>query len=149
MSIDDILDVLDEMVDKSWGLPGGRCVMDADKIREIIDDIRLNMPQEMRQARAIVADRSEIIKNAKSEAEGIIKSAEEKARIIVSQDEVVKQAQAKSIAIVTEAQNKSKDIKKAAADFADSLMKHTEESLSNSLGEVKQARQALKAPIKL
>jgi cell division septum initiation protein DivIVA len=149
MSIDDILDVLDEMVDKSWGLPGGRCVMDADKIREIIDDIRLNMPQEMRQARAIVADRSEIIKNAKGESEAIIKSAEDKARIIVSQDEVVKQAQAKSNAMIAEAQSKAKDIKKAAADFADSLMKHTEESLFNSLSEVKQARQALKAPVKL
>lgn len=149
MSIDELLDVLDEMVDKSWGLPGGRCVMDADKIREIIDDIRLNLPQEMRQARAIVADRSEIIKNAKEEAESIIKSSEDKARIIVSQDEIVKKAQAKANEILTEAQTKSKEMKKAAADFADGLMKHTEECLFNSLSEVKQARQALKAPIKL
>jgi cell division septum initiation protein DivIVA len=148
MSIDELLDVLDEMVDKSWGLPGGRCVMDADKIREIIDDIRLNMPQEMRQARAIVADRSEIIKNAKEESESIIKSAEDKARIIISQDEVVKRAQAKANEIVTESQNKAKEIKIAAADFADGLMKHTEECLFNSLSEVKQARQALKAPVK-
>ena len=151
MSIDELLDILDGMIDKAWGLPlsGGRCGVDAEKLRDIIDDIRLNLPQEVRQAKAIVADRAEIIRNAKAEADSIIKTAEEKAKILVSQEETVRQAQAKSSDILAETQQKAKEMKKAAADFADNLMKNVEDNLSSSLGEIHRARQALKAPTKL
>lgn len=151
MSIDELLNVLDGMIDKAWSLPlsGGRCVLDAEKVREIIDDIRLNLPQEARQARAIVADRSEIIKNAKQEAETIVKSAEDRARALVSQDEIVRQAQAKANEIISEAQLKSREMKIAAADFSDGLLKNSEESIMAALAEIKKARQAIKAPSKL
>ncbi|HEX3026503.1 MAG TPA: ATPase [Clostridia bacterium] len=151
MSIDELLNVLDDMVDKAWGLPltGGRCVLDAERVREIIDDIRLSLPQEIRQAKAIVADRTEIIKNAKAESESIIRSAEEKARVLISQEELLKQAQTKANDLLNETQTKSREMKKAAADFADNLMKNTEENLMQTLGEIKQARQALKTPNKL
>ena len=50
MNIEEILDTLDELLDKSWGLPlsGGRCVVDAERVRELLDDIRLNMPSRFR-----------------------------------------------------------------------------------------------------
>ena len=72
MNIDDILDAMDEMLDRAWNLPltGGRCVVDAEKVRDLIDDIRLNMPAEIKQAKQIVADRADIISVAKKEAEG-------------------------------------------------------------------------------
>ena len=67
MNIDEILDVIDELLDRAWSLPlsGGRCVVDADKVRDLIDDIRLNIPGEIKQAKAIVSDRAEIIDGAK------------------------------------------------------------------------------------
>lgn len=151
MSVDELLDLLDSMTEKAWGLPltGGRCVMDAEKIRGIIDEIRLNMPQEIRQAKAIVADRSEIIKTAKGEADKVIKTAEEKAKVLVSRDEIVRQAQFQADEILKEARGKAREIKKASADFAEDLIKHTEENLTVALGEVKKARQVLKTPVKL
>lgn len=149
-SIDELLDSLDDMIDSAKHLPlsAGWCVVDAEKVREIIDDIRLNLPQEVRQARAIVADRSDIIKTAKDEAEGIIKQAEEKARAIVSQEEIVRQATNRANEIVSEAQQKSREMKKAAADFTDGLLKRTEDTFLSSLGQLKQARQVLKNPPK-
>ncbi|MDR3552765.1 MAG: ATPase [Clostridia bacterium] len=151
MSIDELLDSLDDMIDSAKHVPlsGGWCIVDAEKVREIIDDLRLNLPQEVRQARAIVADRMEILKNAKEESESIIKLAEDKARAIVSQDEIVRQATNKGNDIITESQAKAKEIKKGAADFSDTLLKQTEENLTSALSELKQARQALKAPMKL
>lgn len=79
MNIDDILDAMDEMLDRAWNLPltGGRCVVDAEKVRDLIDDIRLNMPAEIKQAKQIVADRADIISVAKKEAEDIVRKAEE------------------------------------------------------------------------
>ena len=84
MNMEELLDQLDEMLDKSMKIPGGKSLISIEKFRIVIDDIRLNVPQEIKQARGIVADRAEIIANAKKEAEGIIHSAEERARAMVS-----------------------------------------------------------------
>ena len=74
MNVEEILDMMDEMIDKAWNLPltGGRCVIDTEKVREMIDEIRLNLPQEVKQAKGIVADRSEILSVARREAEAIV-----------------------------------------------------------------------------
>lgn len=77
MNIDEILDLLDEALEDAWTLPlsGGRRVVDIEKMRELTDDIRLNLPAEVRQAKAIVNDRAEIISTAKKEAASIVKKA--------------------------------------------------------------------------
>lgn len=151
MRLDELIDKLDEMVDKAWNLPlsGGKCVIDAEKVREIVDDIRLNMPREIPQAKAIVADRMEIVKNAKLEADEIIKNAEAKAKSMVAHDEIVLKAQNKANAILDDAQSKAKEMKKGAADFSDRLLLESQEQICEALNEIKQARQALKAPSKL
>ena len=146
MNIEEILDMLDELLDRAWNLPlsGGRCVIDAEKVREMVDDIRLNLPDEIKQAKAIVKDRTEILSSAKSEAEAIVRKAEERARVMIAQDEVMKQAQAKATEIVTQAQTKSKEIRQASQEFSDEVLRKAEESLAGSLAEVRQTRQALK-----
>lgn len=151
MGTEELLDKLDDLVDKAWGLPlsGGRCVVDAEKVREIIDDLRLNIPKEIPQAKAIVADRMEIIKNAKAESDQIIKKAQDKATYLVAENEITKQAQERANAILEDASAKAKEMKKAAADFSDHLLLTSSESISQALIEIKQARQALKAPSKI
>lgn len=151
MGTDELLDKLDDLVDKAWGLPlsGGRCVVDAERVREIIDDLRLNIPKEIPQAKAIVADRMEIIKNAKAEASDIIKKAQDRAQYLVASDEITRQAQEKANSILKDAHDKSKEMRKAAAEFSDRLLIQSEESIGNALNEIKQARTALKTPNKI
>lgn len=146
MNIDEILEVMDELLDRSWSLPlsGGRCVVDADKVRDLIDDIRLNLPAEIKQARAIVADRQEIISGAKKESEAIIRKAEDRARTLVAQEEVTKAAQAKASELLSQAQSKSREIRHAAQEFSDNCLLKTEEALVKSLTEVKATRQAFR-----
>ncbi len=148
MTIEDLLDQIDEMIDKAWSIPlsGGKCSIDGDRLREILDDIRANMPSEVRQAKAIVADRADIISTAKKEAEGIVRKAEERARYLTSQEEVTKQAQQKANELLGQAQTKSREMRKGASDFAEDLLRRTEETLAMRLGEVRQARQALRSP---
>lgn len=145
MNIEEILDTLDELLDKAWGLPlsGGRCVVDAERVRELLDDIRLNMPTEIRQAKAIVADRAEILAIAKRESDTIIHRAEERAKMLVSEQEIVKQSQEKAAEILSSAQSKAKEMRTAANEFADNLLKTTEQALSDSLSDVRNTRQAL------
>ena len=151
MSVDELLDQIDDLLDKAWSFPltGGRCVLDAERVREIIDDIRLNMPQEVKQARLIVQDRADIIQGAKKESESIIRSAEERAKAMVAQEEIVRQAQAKANEIMQQCQVQTREMRKSARDFADNMMRKTEETLLGAVSEVKATRQSFKNPLKV
>lgn len=142
MNIEDLLDQLDEMLDGAWGF-AGKSVINTEKLRDFIDDIRLNMPQEIKQARNIVAEKADIINTAKREAESIIKSAEEKAKALVAEEEITRLAQAKAVEIVNGAQVKSKEMRNAAQEFVDDLMKKTDEELTQTLAEVRKTRASL------
>ncbi|MDD3693210.1 MAG: ATPase [Oscillospiraceae bacterium] len=151
MTVEELLEQIDDMLDKAWSLPmsGGKCLVDAERLRNIVDDIRAYMPNEVRQARAIVADRGDIVETAKLEAEGIIRAAEERARRLVAQEEIVKQAQQKANEILTQTQLKSREMRKGASDFSEDLLRRTEEAIAQRLAEVRQARQLLRQPAKV
>ena len=141
MSIESLVDELDDMIEDAWTLPlsGGKSVLDADKVKRILEDIRLRFPKEMRQAKAIVADRNKIIEDSKKEAEKIIRAAEEKSKL------VVKEAQAKANNIISDAQKKAKEMIKASNEYVDDLMFRVDKSLTENLNEIKKARKSLKS----
>lgn len=148
VSIDDLLDEIDDEIDKAWSLPltGGKRAISADWLREKIDDVRANMPSEVRQAKNIVADRAEIISTARREAETIIRKAEERARRMMSEEEVYKQAEAAAAELLAQSQQKAREMRKGATDFAEDILRRTEEVLAGRIGDVRQARQMLRSP---
>lgn len=148
MNIEEILDSLDDMLDRAWSLPlaGGRSVVDVEKVRELIDDVRLNMPTEIKQARAIVSDRADIIAGARKEAESIIRRAEEKSKTLIDQEEIVKQAQGKANEILTSAAKQAREMKQNSLEFADKVLTRAEETLIKSINDVKMGRQSVKSP---
>ncbi len=144
MTLDELLEQFDEVLDSGIKIPGKKTVVDIEKLRAVVDDIRLNIPSEIKQARGIVADRADIITTAKREADGIIRSAEEKAKAMVAQEEIVKMAQEKAAEIISNAQGKSKEMRRAAQDFVDDIMRRADEGLTANLGEIRKTRAALK-----
>ena len=66
MNIDEILNMIDDMLEEAWSLPfsGGRCVVDAQKVKECIEDIRLNLPGELWQT----ATTSSKVRNGRQKA---------------------------------------------------------------------------------
>lgn len=146
MKVEECLLALEEVLEEAWSLPltKGKAFVDVEKIRDLSEEIRQALPGELNQAKAIVADRTQIISDAKDEAASIIAAAEEKARIIISRDELVKQAEMKSENILLESQVKARDIKKAANDYVDDLMKRTDDVLMTSISELRSARKDLR-----
>ena len=144
MTLDELLEQFDEVLDGGIKIPGKKTIVDVEKLRAVVDDIRLNIPSEIKQARGIVADRTEIITTAKREADSIIRSAEEKAKAMVAQEEIVKMAQEKAAEIISNAQGKSKEMRRAAQDFVDDIMRRADEGLTANLGEIRKTRAALK-----
>ncbi|MBQ8793512.1 MAG: ATPase, partial [Clostridia bacterium] len=144
MTLDELLEQFDEVLDSGIKIPGKKTVVDIEKLRAVVDDIRLNIPSEIKQARGIVADRADIITTAKREADGIIRTAEEKAKAMVAQEEIVKMAQEKAAEIISNAQGKSREMRRAAQDFVDDIMRRADEGLTANLGEIRKTRAALK-----
>ena len=147
MNMDDLMEQLDETLDSGFKMPGKRVVVDFEKVRAIIDDMRMTMPTEVKQAKGIVADRADIINNAKREADNIIRVAEERAKAMVAQEEITKLAQAKAGEVLAAAQKKSREMRKAAQDFVDDIMLRSDEMLTANLNEIKKTRAALRQQI--
>lgn len=147
LNVEELIDELYDMVEKAWSLPlsRGRAVLDGDEVKQILDEIRENLPQEIRQAKAICADRAQIINDAKREAETVVRVAEERARTMINQDEIVKQAQQKANELITQSQAKFREMRKASNDYIDDLMKRTDDALAANLAELRQTRQNIKA----
>ncbi len=146
MIIDDILDMMDDLLDNAASVPFSvkKSIIDADQMRDYINEIRLNLPQEIKQAKLIVRDRQSIINDANKEADSIIRRAEDRAKVIVSNDEITKAAKARAAEILTQAQGKAKEIKSAANKYIDGVLVRTEECLQSNLADVRKTRQAIK-----
>ena len=150
MNVEELLDELYDMVEKAWNFPlsRGRAMLDVEEVKEILEEIRDAMTQEIRQANAIVADRTQIISDAKREAETIVRVAEERARAMVNQDEIVKQAQQKANEMLAQAQTRFRKMQKACNVYIDDLMQRTDEGLTANLAELRKTRQEIKASLR-
>lgn len=146
-TIEDLIDEMYDVLDKGWKMPlsAGKVFVDGEEVRQILDEIKEEIPSEVRKAKAIVADRSQIINEAQREAETIIRVAQEKAKALVDQDEIVRQAQQKANELIAQAQAKFKEMRKASNDYVDDLMRRTDESLSENLAELRKTRQNIKS----
>jgi len=146
MAIDQLLDKIDDVMEEAWNLPfsGGKRMIDIERIRDLIDEVRMSIPQEIKDAKAIVTDREEILKDARAEADSIVKRAEDKARTMLSQDEIFKSAKEKSAQMLYETQSKTREAEKAAIDYSETALKKSEEALLAAYNEVKNTRLALR-----
>ena len=150
MAIDKYLDKLDDMLDSAVSLPlgGGRKMIDADKMRDLLDTIRLNLPQEIKDAKAVVSDRNQILADAKAEAEDIITRAENRARQLLSEQEVTKAAQQSANEMIAETQRKTKEMERATLEYSENALKKSEDALLLVFNEVKSTRLALRGKVK-
>lgn len=147
MSIENLMDDLEDIMEASWHLPmsGGKTVIDAGEVKRILEDIRLQLPKEILQARKIIEDRTKIIEDAKQEAQNIIKVSEEKIRSMIEKSEIVKNAQTSANNIISEATKQSKEMKLSANKYAQDVMKQLDEIVTSNLTEIRKARQMLQS----
>ena len=140
--IEEILTTLYEMVQDAWSLPLGadKCVLERDKVLDLLDEISNQLPGELKQAKTIVESRNEVITNAKREAENILKQAEQRARQMISHEEVYLQAQKEADDLMKNAQAKIKELRQVTNDYVDDAIKRTEDAISQSLSEIRESR---------
>jgi len=146
MNVNELLDTIEDTLEESTSMPlsGGKRLVDVEKVRDYLDDIRANLPGELRQAQQIVNDRAQIVDTANAQAQAIVKKAEERARILVSDAEIVKAAEQRAAEITAAAQSESRTLRQTVTDYCDNMLKTTEEAMVENAAQVKNVRANLR-----
>lgn len=147
MRVEELLLELQDMVNSAKAIPFSndkKVIVSGERIYDIVDEIEDNLPSEIRQAKDVVADREQILNEARRNGDEIIRQAEERRKIMVSQSEIVKAAEAQAKDILAAAKKKSMEMQKAANDYVDDIMRQTEETLTAQVTQVKKTRQSFK-----
>ncbi len=146
MRVDELINELQDLVADSKAIPltGGKVMVEAEKIYDILDEIQDTLPAEVRQAKNIVADRSQIIAEAKKESEDIIRAAEERKKAMIEESEIMRAAKAEATELLNEVKAKSAEMRKAANDYVENIMKKTDDAITAQLTELRKTRQNLR-----
>ena len=129
-SVYTLLENLEDLLDKAKQVPLSSSIrVSKEEILEIIDGIRLALPQEIKQAQRIVHNSESIIDNAHGSAQGIINAAEETAEKMTMEHEITKRAQEEAEAIINDARGKAEDMRLGAIEYADQMLANTESKI--------------------
>jgi len=148
MDIMALIDRIEEILEQGRAVPFSSSKMvDPDKIFEIIDEIRAQFPDELKQARWIVKERQEMLEEAEKQANLILEEARERAQAIASEQEVVKLSEQQAAAILDDARTKEREIRLGAEDYADEMLANLEVNLGKLLTAVQRGRDRLQGKV--
>ena len=139
---EDIIGALYDMVQDARSMPlsADKCILERDKVLDMLDEIIAQLPGELKQSRTIVESRNELISQARREAEGILKDAQEKAKQMVTKEAIYVEAKKRSEELVGQTQNRINQLRKAGNEYMDESLRQTEEVIAKALNEVRDTR---------
>jgi len=141
----DLLDRLEETVETARKVPLlNRVLADRYEILELLDQIRIALPDEVKRAEAILAEKDRILAEAAAEAERLKTSAKDHLRALISQEEVVKAAEAEAARILEEAKAQANEIRSGADEYAAQTLLKMEDNLQKTLKIVRRGVEELK-----
>ena len=141
-NIEDIISALYDMVQDARALPLGadKCILERDKVLDMLDEIIAQLPVELKQSRTIVESRNELIGQARREAEGLIRQAQDRAEKMISEEAIYLEAKRQCQEMVLQTQNRLSELRKASNDYMDDALRRTEEAIAMSLEDVRDTR---------
>lgn len=150
MNIEEILDEIDELLDNSTSVPfvQHKKIIDGERLRELVNDVRLNMNQELKEAKEIERESQRILNNAKASAEDIVRRAEDRAAQLVDHEKIVVEARKKAIEILTKAQNNSKAIQQTTALSVAKMLNESEKYYEKNIQNIKTVKARIGATLK-
>lgn len=141
-NIEDIIGALYDMVQDARSMPLAvdKCILERDRILDILDEIIAQLPAELKQSRTIVESRNELINQARREADSILRQAQEQAQQMITKEAVYKEAKQKSDELVGQTQDRINLLRKAGNEYMDEALRQTEETITKALADVRETR---------
>lgn len=146
MELLDLLEQLEDLIDSGMNIPlsGGKCLLDRDALLDIVQEIRLKLPDDIKTAKRIVEEKQRIIAEAQQEAENIISNAESRIAALVDENEITKKAYEQSEIIISNAKKNAREIRLGTREYADEILNKVEAILEETIDVIRVNRQELK-----
>lgn len=146
-NIEDIISALYDMVQDARSLPLGadKCILERDKVLDMLDEIIAQLPIELKQSRTIVESRNELIGQARREAENLIRQAQEQANKMIAEETIYQEAKRQCQEMVLQTKTRMAELRRASNDYMDDALRRTEEAVAMSLEDVRDTRAKFKA----
>ena len=144
---EDIIGALYDMVQDARSMPlsADKCILERDRVLDMLDEIIAQLPGELKQARTIVESRNELVSQARREADSVIREAQEKANQLLTKEAIYEEAKKRSEELVSQTQNRINQLRKAANEYMDESLRQTEEVIASTLNEVRETRMKFRA----
>lgn len=138
MDIQHLVDRLEDLIDEGRHIFGTKfTVVDEERTLEIIDQMRISVPEEIEKAARILSQRDRILAEAHEEAGRVVQQHREKAEKMLDQDATVQAAQARAEQIKEQARREADRITSEADQYVMQMLGRLEEQLNRNLGEVR------------
>lgn len=145
MDILQLVDRMEDILEEASSVPfSSKVILDVDEIYEIIQEIRIQLPDEIKQATWIKEERQRILTEAKDEASELIKQAEEQVDVLVDKNQITKMAIEKGEEIVNKAKISAKGIRDGSLHYADNILLKTQENLKEVINSINTNREELR-----
>ena len=132
--INRLIDMIYERIEdaKSPALKPNMSMVDRDELLDLLDELRAQLPVEIKRAQELLAAREKFVDDAKRDVERMMRQAELEAKTKVSESEARQ--------IVARAEDRSRQLYQVANEYAEDALARTEEAVQAALDEVKQSR---------
>jgi hypothetical protein len=138
MDILHLVDRLEELFNQSRPIPlTHNVIVDEDRFLEIIDQMRISIPDEVKKAQQVLAQRDRVLAQAQEEAARTISLAKQKSEEIVSRDAIVQAAQSRSEQIIGQARSETENARREADDYIVDTLGGLEAELTRLLSQAR------------
>jgi vacuolar-type H+-ATPase subunit H len=139
MEILELIDVLEELVIQSRRLPvGGNLVVDRKRMLDVIDQMRLAVPTDLRQAQQILENREQIIEDAHTTAQGSLERAEQERQRRLEENSIIREAQERSQQMLMDAEARARQVIAESDATAAAHLSEAAEAASKQLDDADQ-----------
>jgi putative cell wall-binding protein len=119
-------------------------MLDRDELLDILQEIRLQLPDDLRQAKWVKEERARILAEAQKEANVIIKGAEEKIVSMINEHEITKKSYEAAKHVEAVSRKKSRDIKNATTTYVEQTLADAEDVLERALKTLQENRTSMR-----
>lgn len=166
-NIETSLESIDRLIAEAKAMPfSSKLLIDEEELARLVEDIRLNMPIEITQAKKIAQERRDILNDAEAQAEEIVLKARQRADAMIEEHQITKEAKSAADGILQQARDEassvraeaktnareimdkaekwSDDIRRNASAYVETIIRETDETLTKSVNDIRKLRQSVR-----
>lgn len=138
MDIQHLVDRLEELLSSGRHIPfSNLTLVDEQRALELIDQMRISIPEEIEKAKRVIRERDRIMAQANEEAARIRDLAREKSETLIQRDAITQAAQARAASIIEQSRQEAQSIRQEADQYVLDVLSDLEDALMRTVGVVR------------